>query len=214
MLFELDDTKEIEWEFHVDNATSKDSQYDMIIGMDLMRSIGLDIKCSSDTIEWQGRTTPFKNRIQFHQQQQHERGREEELFESSALQESTNRRDRILDADYKKADLQQVVQDQAGHLSQTQQQALLALLKKYEYLFDGTLGTWQTQPVDIKVRKDATPVYSKPFPIPRSQEDTLKREVKRLVKLGVLRKINRSEWSSPSFIIPKKNNQVIKIIKI
>ena len=33
-------------------------------------------------------------------------------------------------------------------------------------------------------------------------------EVARLVELGVLKKVNRSEWAAPSFIIPKKDGTV------
>jgi hypothetical protein len=47
---------------------------------------------------------------------------------------------RILDAKYSKADLQSVVRDNCKQLSANQQKKLLQLLKKYELLFDGTLG--------------------------------------------------------------------------
>ena len=33
-------------------------------------------------------------------------------------------------------------------------------------------------------------------------------EVERLVQIGVLKKINRSEWAAPTFIIPKKDGTV------
>jgi hypothetical protein len=38
--------------------------------------------------------------------------------------------------------------------------------------------------------------------------ETLKVEVERLCKSGVLRKVNRSEWAAPTFIIPKKDGSV------
>ena len=38
--------------------------------------------------------------------------------------------------------------------------------------------------------------------------ETLKNEVERLCKLGVLKKVNRSEWAAPTFIIPKKDGTV------
>jgi len=31
---------------------------------------------------------------------------------------------------------------------------------------------------------------------------TLKAEVERLVKTGVLKKVNRSEWAAPTFVLP------------
>ena len=37
---------------------------------------------------------------------------------------------------------------------------------------------------------------------------TLKSEVERLVKLGVLKRVNRSQWAAPTFIIPKKDGTV------
>jgi hypothetical protein len=46
----------------------------------------------------------------------------------------------ILEAKYKKADLQSIARDNCKHLSADQQKKLLQLLKKYESLFDGTLG--------------------------------------------------------------------------
>jgi len=32
--------------------------------------------------------------------------------------------------------------------------------------------------------------------------------VERLVKIGVLKKVNRSEWAAPTFIVPKKDGSV------
>ena len=46
------------------------------------------------------------------------------------------------------------------------------------------------------------------FPIPRIREETLKNEVERLIKIGVLKRTNNSEWAAPTFIIPKENGTV------
>ena len=35
-----------------------------------------------------------------------------------------------------------------------------------------------------------------------------RKEVERLCKIGVLCKINRSEWAAGTFVIPKKNKQI------
>jgi len=37
---------------------------------------------------------------------------------------------------------------------------------------------------------------------------TWKAEVERLVKIGVLKKVNCSEWAAPAFVIPKKDGSV------
>ena len=46
------------------------------------------------------------------------------------------------------------------------------------------------------------------YPIPKIHENTLRLEVDRLVELGVLKRVNRSEWGAPTFIIPKKDGTV------
>ena len=47
--------------------------------------------------------------------------------------------------------------------------------------------------------------HDRPFPVPRIHKDTIKKEVARLVEIGVLKPIQESEWAFPSFIIPKKS---------
>jgi hypothetical protein len=61
-------------------------------------------------------------------------------MEPKSTEEATNRVVRILDANYKKADLQSVVKDNCTHLTSNEQKKLLELLTEFEPLFDGTLG--------------------------------------------------------------------------
>jgi hypothetical protein len=114
---------------------------------------------------------------------------------------------RILDAKYEKVDLCSVVQS-CQHLTSEQRTELHTLLHKYEYLFDGTLGCWNTRPIDLTLKPGSTPYHAKPYPIPKVHEPTTRKECTRLEKAGVLRKINHSEWAAPTFIIPKKNGTV------
>ena len=46
------------------------------------------------------------------------------------------------------------------------------------------------------------------YPVPHLYKETFKKELDRLVKLGVLEPVQQSEWGSPTFIIPKKEQQV------
>jgi hypothetical protein len=52
---------------------------------------------------------------------------------------------------------------------------------------------------------------TKAYPVPHSQEVQLKEEIDRMVKLGVMRKVNRSEWGSPAFTIWKKDGTLRSI---
>ena len=50
--------------------------------------------------------------------------------------------------------------------------------------------------------------HAKPFPILKKDEQTLKKKVCRLIKIGVLKIINTSQWVAPTFIIPRINGTV------
>ena len=114
---------------------------------------------------------------------------------------------KILDAKYEAADLKEICRDQP-ELSRDEQDRLLRLLLKYESLFDGTLGTWTGSKVDVELNEGAEPYHARAFPLPRCHMETLKVEVHRLCELGVLKRVNRSQWAAPTFVIPKKDGTV------
>jgi len=62
--------------------------------------------------------------------------------------------------------------------------------------------------VKLELKEGAKPYHARPYNIPRCHIQTLKAEVESLVKIGVLKKVNRSEWAAPTFIIPKKDGSV------
>jgi hypothetical protein len=74
---------------------------------------------------------------------------------------------------------------------------LKRLLQKYELLFDGTLRTWDIEPIDLELMDpNAKPCHAKPYLVPQAQEAKLKAEIERLASYGVLQKVNCSEWAS------------------
>jgi hypothetical protein len=125
-----------------------------------------------------------------------------------STQDTTKRVTWILDAKYQKADLQSIVRNNHKYLSADQQKKLLQLLKKYESLFDGTVGKWKTKPVSFQLKGGVSPYHGQAFPVPKIHNDTIIKEMERLCKLGVLERQPASEWASLSFIIPKINKTV------
>jgi hypothetical protein len=75
-------------------------------------------------------------------------------------------------------------------------------------LFDSTLGDWKTKPIFFQLKEGASPYLGQAFPVPKIHKDILVKEIERLSKLGVLERQHYSEWASPSFTAPKKNNTV------
>ncbi len=86
--------------------------------------------------------------------------------------------------------------------------AIFAVFWKYEFLFHGTFGIWNTNPVDIMLKENATLYNAKHFPAPRECEKLFREEEKHQWKLGVLHWCNDSGWRMPCFIQPKKSNTV------
>ena len=102
---------------------------------------------------------------------------------------------RIVEAKYSKADLLKLAKS-CKTIRENEQKLLLASLKKFEHLFDGTLGTWNTEPVDLELKDpNCKPCHAKPNPVPHAHEQLLKEEMDRVCNYGVVRKINSSEWA-------------------
>ena len=196
-LSELHEKRLINWNCYITKAPMS---YDMIIGQDCLKDLGIDIKFSSQTISWDGSEIPMKDLNET-------TNINVQIKESPIIQDATERMKRILDAKYEPANLDEVIAE-SSHLDLNQQKTLKKLLEKYKDLFDGTLGHWKGEDYHIELKPDAKPYHARAYPIPKAYEQTLKMEVDRLVKAGVLKKINHSEWAAPTFIIPKKDGTV------
>ena len=70
------------------------------------------------------------------------------------------------------------------------------LLQKYEEIFEATLRKYKGFDCTTELKKYTKPNYTKSFPIPKAHKPTLKKEVNRLFKLGVLWKINNTQWTA------------------
>jgi hypothetical protein len=75
-------------------------------------------------------------------------------------------------------------------------------------MIDGTLGVYPHKKVHIDIAPNAKPVHSRPHPVPCIHLKTFKTELNHLVQIGVLASQQESQWASPSFIIPKKDDRV------
>ena len=59
-------------------------------------------------------------------------------------------------------------------------------------MFDGTLSTWNTAPLDLELKDDAKPILSHPNPVMRVHKAMFRKEIEKLVKLGVIEEANDS----------------------
>jgi hypothetical protein len=108
---ELSTSKVVTLQAHVDDKTSsKEAAYDMIMGIDLMTSIGITVDCEQRCIRWGGTEIPLKTRATLNN---------DEILhmlyhasnEPDFMQEAEKRHNRILDADYRKVEVDPFVQE-------------------------------------------------------------------------------------------------------
>jgi hypothetical protein len=185
-------------------------RYDIILGVKTMKRYGiiLDFKDKMITVDEVKLPMQNINHLQGSSTLRALRLNHSLAMEPQSTQNATKRVTRILDAKYKKADLQSIVRDNCKHLSTDQKKKLLQLLAKYELLFDGTLGDWKTKPVSFQLKEQVSPYHGRAFPVPKVHKETIIKEVERLCQLGVLEWQPASEWALPSFSIPKKDKTV------
>jgi hypothetical protein len=206
-LSEFSESRTINWKFHVIPDKNNAMPYDMIIGRDLLHTLKMDVLYSENVVVWDDLRLPMQEVNKSSGKWQDFDVLVEDHAESDSIKEQMGRLHRILDANYDTPDMEEEV-EKMTHLTKLQRNLLLALLKKHEPLFDGQLGDWKTDPVEIPLKEGAQPVHARSFPIPHIYEQTFKKDLDRLVSIGVLTKVNHSQWAAPTFIVPKKDGRV------
>ena len=116
-----------------------------------------------------------------------------------------------MDCNYSKVDIDAMVVDL--DISDSNKQQLKKTLRKFEDgLFGGGLGTLTNcKPAHIKLKPGASPYKGRYYNLPKAYEYTCKKEIQRMVNIGVLTELpwyDDSPWASPTFGIPKKTGDV------
>jgi hypothetical protein len=97
---------------------------------------------------------------------------------------ANKRQTHILDANYKVADLKEIIIC-ISRIDDIEKRNRLKLLRKYEHLRDETLVNFEISDAKLNLKEGVKPYHAKAFPVPKNHHDTLKHEIERLVKLGV-----------------------------
>ena len=154
-------------------ATNISTRYDIIIGRDLMRELGIKLNFDSDTIELgEDLQIPMsdmddKNEIQF----------ATGIKEPPLAAEAVERVSKILDAKYAPVTSDQIL-DNSPHLTECQNKSLKPILQKHAKLFDEMLGKWKNVQHEIELRDPKTkPIPCRPYPVPVKNKQTLKLEI-------------------------------------
>ena len=204
---EFSTNKVINWTAYIDDSTkSKNAQFDMIIGNDLMQALGLEISFKNKSLTWDDITIPMKNRgtisnaklaeMIYHQ-----------TMEPTILKMSEERHNEIIKIMYGKTNIPEYVK-QHTNLNQEQQQQLGYILNQHPEMFEGEIGTLNIPPVHFELKPNSKPYNGKPFPVPKAYEKLTKEECRRFSQVGIWEHTLDSTWAAPTFIAPKKTNDV------
>ena len=127
--------------------------------------------------------------------------------EPTSTQEATEWMIKIINGTYAKEDLKQVV-DNITCLDDEEINMLLGLLEGFEDFFDGTLVYWATEIVKLELEPGSKTFNSRYYPVPKTNKETFCKELKRIVEIGVPTLVQQSQYDTPVFIIPKKEETV------
>ena len=132
------------WKCHVDESTT--GRYNMILGRDLLTALGLDLKFSEKVIHGGEGPCEGSSALMVHiknydlniltaktvkPEESVINAYVSECFESESAISATRIMCRILDANYEKADLKKVMNEQRQDLNTKERERLLNLLQKY-----------------------------------------------------------------------------------
>ena len=82
------------------------------------------------------------------------------------------------------------------------------LLCKHSELFTESYKGMTGLEAHITMRGDAKPVFVKERRVPYALKEQVEKELDKLEKLGVIKKVDRSLWASPIVVVPKADNTV------
>ena len=182
-----------------------------------MQLIGLYVLNSEKSYKWDDITVPFTQRglwnnntldtfWSFHELYLMEE--EEEQILESQQEEELHAIKQMVASKYKAIVTDDVVNKQ-DHLIQEEKELLRRILRARIKGFQGIRSCWRGKKVKLDLVPNAKPFFRKSYNIPRAYHKLFKEELFRLCKEGVMTKItNKSEWTAPSFAIPKKSDEI------
>ena len=215
---------------------TEECRYDIIIGRDVLRHMGLGYDFEVNTMSWGEQTIMMKpnvtNRDDFKAQfaahleqwlvaddEEEEDETLEVLHHEEVLYSRPTNDDvfvedgegykskTISSSSYERADIGEITNN-CTHLTPEQRRQLHQLLTKFPTLFDGKLKRFTDETVHLDIDPRVKPTQSRAYTVPQAQRRTFKEELDYLVSIGVLEETGRSEWIAGTFIIPKKNGSV------
>ena len=85
---------------------------------------------------------------------------------------------------------------------------LSEVLKKHEELFKDELGTMKNYKASFQLKENVKPKFFKERPVVHAMKERVNKELKSLVKRGILTPVSHSEWATPIVPVAKDDGSV------
>ena len=190
-----------------------DCRYDMILGRDVLRAFGIKLDFEHDTITSNGISRSMRE----YPQPVDDGMRPVDVllhdylddmeFNDEDDESSDETYADLMDSKYEGATPREIA-DSCTHLTPEQRDDLEKLFSKFTTLFDGNLRKFTDEQIHLDVDPTVPSKRSRPYTVPFRQRDIFRRELDRLVSIGVLEKCGRADWVSGTFCIPKKDGRI------
>jgi hypothetical protein len=133
----------------------------MIIGRDIMHSLGINLLLDTAEIPWDNAKIHMQH-PEMLKDNWVDALEQEILYAHDPDTTAAQRIQGIIESKNTPADLSKIVEE-CTHLKQAERRQLLHLLQKYEDLFDGSLGTWKTDPMQLELKDpNVKPYHARP----------------------------------------------------
>ena len=81
-------------------------------------------------------------------------------------------------------------------------------LELYQEVFKEELGTLKGVQARLTLQPGATPKFFRPRSVPYALREAIEKDLERLEQLGVIEKVNHSDWAAPIVPVPKADHSV------
>jgi hypothetical protein len=145
-------------------------KYDVILGADLLTKTGIDVKYSTNTIEWFKNELPLRDPHLFKDEDFASMAKiieiqQEVEFFGIDWYDPTCYAIEILDVKYERVQIDDVV-NQLEHRNIKQKADIKQVLSEFTKIFDATLGVYPHQKFHIELEPNAKPKHARPYPVP------------------------------------------------
>jgi hypothetical protein len=161
--------------------------YDIILGQNFLKGVGIQLDFVSLSSTWLELTVPMRPHGYWNNTQ---RLRDALSLDPTTIKVSdsytAHPHHAIADAKYEKAEISEVMAD-ITYLTVPERSDLYRTLLANEDLFSGKLGCYPNKVFSLKLKPDAKPFHSKPYAVPHIHLSTFKKASSRRNLIALLR---------------------------